>query len=157
MTLLEINPLSPLTAVSEIVLLLAGAALIGYGLGRWMTNSRIQRLRTLLTEREAALSDCTAKREALSAPAAAVAPDNLRLIEGIGPKIEALLHTKGVYQFRQLAQTDAHTLTQWLQEAGPRFQIHSPVTWPQQAALARDDQWEELEALQARLSGGRPE
>ncbi|MDD2867136.1 hypothetical protein [Neomegalonema sp.] len=38
----------------------------------------------------------------LSAPRAGEAPDDLKLIRGIGPKLEGLLHENGIYYFEQL-------------------------------------------------------
>jgi hypothetical protein len=42
-----------------------------------------------------------------------------------------------------------------LDMAGPRFQIHNPATWADQAALARDDKWDELKKWQDVLNKGK--
>ena len=42
-----------------------------------------------------------------------------------------------------------------LQEAGSRFQMHDPTTWPAQAALARDGKWDELKNWQDELNKGK--
>ena len=55
----------------------------------------------------------------------------------------------------RLAKTEVSFLQSILDEAGPRYRIHDPGTWPQQAALAAAGSWDELEALQDRLKGGR--
>ncbi len=39
-----------------------------------------------------------------------VVPDDLKLIEGIGPKIEQLLHAAGIQTFSQLADANVDTL-----------------------------------------------
>jgi len=81
--------------------------------------------------------------------------DDLKKIEGIGPKIAGLLNEGGIFTFAQLADGDLEKVQQILDEAGPRYRMHSPATWAKQAALARDGKWEELDTLQDRLDGGK--
>ncbi len=85
--------------------------------------------------------------------APAPVPDDLKRIEGIGPKISGLLQESGIVTFSQLADTDVARLEEIVRGAGIR--IADPTTWPEQAALAAEDKWEELDALQDRLKGGR--
>lgn len=85
----------------------------------------------------------------------AAKPDNLKKIEGIGPKIEQLLNKEGIFTFRELSNTHSDTILSILRAAGPRFQMHDPGTWPQQASLAADNKWDELTTLQAMLDKGR--
>ncbi len=80
-------------------------------------------------------------------------PDNLELIEGIGPKIAALLKTTGIITFKQLAATDVSRLQKILDNANLR--IADPATWPEQARLAAAGKLDELEVLQNTLKGGR--
>ncbi len=82
-------------------------------------------------------------------------PDDLKIVEGIGPKIEQLLHEAGILTFAQLADTDPDHIKTILDAAGPRFQMHVPTTWPNQSALARDGKWDELKTLQDELNKGR--
>ena len=42
-----------------------------------------------------------------------------------------------------------------LDDAGPRFQMHDPATWPGQAGLLADAKWGEFKALTESLKGGR--
>jgi len=84
-----------------------------------------------------------------------VNPDDLRKIEGIGAKIAQVLNAAGIYTFAQLADTEVAELRIILKEAGPRFQLADPSTWPEQAALAARGAWEELNKLQDTLKGGR--
>jgi predicted flap endonuclease-1-like 5' DNA nuclease len=90
----------------------------------------------------------------VEAPVLAV-PDDLEKIEGIGPKISALLQEAGITTFAQLANTDAGQLRQILQKAGSRFQMTDPSSWPQQAELAAAGRWAEFETLQSQLSSGQ--
>ncbi len=81
-------------------------------------------------------------------------PDDLKVIEGIGPKIERLLHEAGILTYAQLAATDVERLREILTEA-KLINIADPTTWPEQAALAAAGKWDELKALQDELKGGR--
>lgn len=86
-----------------------------------------------------------------------VKQDDLKIIEGIGPKIEELFHNAGITTWAALAAADPAQLKEILNDAGSRFQMHDPSTWPQQAALANAGAWDELQTLQDNLKGGRPE
>jgi large subunit ribosomal protein L15 len=85
------------------------------------------------------------------------AGDDLKLIEGIGPKIAELLNNAGIVTFADLATADVEKVKAILEEAGPRYNIHNPTTWGEQAALARDGKMEELKELQDKLNGGKAE
>ena len=81
--------------------------------------------------------------------------DDLKKVEGIGPKIEGLLNADGIMTWRQLSQAQYDRLKRILDDAGPRYRIHDPTTWPRQAGMAADGKWDELEKLQDELKGGR--
>jgi len=81
-------------------------------------------------------------------------PDDLKVIEGIGPKIASLLANAGITTFAQLAAADVGRLKQILKDAGLE-RLADPTTWPEQARLARDGDWAALEKLQSELKGGR--
>ncbi len=87
------------------------------------------------------------------APAAASSPDDLRRIEGIGPKISGVLQAAGITTYAQLAATRAPKLEAILKEANIR--IADPATWPEQAKLAAAGKWDQLAQLQSTLKGGR--
>ena len=80
--------------------------------------------------------------------------DNLKKIEGIGPKIEEVLKAGGITTFSKLSVSQYDDLKALLNEAGSRYKMHNPTTWPKQAALADKGAWEELSELQDRLLGG---
>ncbi|MBP8726468.1 MAG: Polyribonucleotide nucleotidyltransferase [Saprospiraceae bacterium] len=83
--------------------------------------------------------------------------DDLKKIEGIGPKIAELLAADGIASFDALAATSQEKLHEILVKAGSRFKMHDPSTWPQQAALAASGDWDALRKLQESLKGGRVE
>ncbi len=98
-----------------------------------------------------------------AAPAAAPAtkteapsgkPDDLKKIEGIGPKISELLVAGGIPTFQALADAKIDDVKAILDAAGPRYRIANPITWAQQAGLAAAGKWDELESLQDRIKGG---
>lgn len=70
------------------------------------------------------------------APAAVGKPDDLKLIKGIGPKIESLLHEAEITTFAQLASQPVSRLTEILDASGSDRlkQIANEQTWPEQAA-----------------------
>lgn len=81
--------------------------------------------------------------------------DDLKIVEGIGPKIEELFNKSGIFTFEQLAKLNVTEMKQILEKAGTRFQIHDPSTWAEQAAMARDNRWAELKRWQDILNKGR--
>ncbi|MGD8791185.1 MAG: hypothetical protein PVF47_01425 [Anaerolineae bacterium] len=91
-------------------------------------------------------------------PEEAPAADDLKRIEGIGPRISGVLQEAGIGTFARLAEMEAEQIKEVLAEVDPRLgRLARPATWPEQAALAAEGQWEALEALQAELKGGRRE
>lgn len=81
--------------------------------------------------------------------------DDLKKVEGIGPKIQTLLEAEGIRTFADLAKADVKKLKAILEAAGSRYKMHDPATWPQQAKLAQEGKWEALEKLQDELKGGK--
>ena len=86
---------------------------------------------------------------------AATAKDDLKKIEGIGPKISEKLNDAGINTFAELASTDVAKLKEILEAAGPRYKMHDPTTWPQQSEMAAAGEWDKLKAWQDELDGGR--
>lgn len=83
-----------------------------------------------------------------------VQPDDLKVIEGIGPKIASLLNEAGITTFKQLSETAVSRLDEILVAAKLR-RIADPGTWPEQARLAAEGKWDELKAFTDKLIGGR--
>lgn len=82
-------------------------------------------------------------------------PSNLKIIEGIGPKIEEILKNGGITDWSGLAAADPGRLRELLEEAGDQYRMHNPYTWPLQARLAAADRWDELKEYQSELKGGK--
>jgi large subunit ribosomal protein L27 len=101
-------------------------------------------------------AEAPAVEKATVAPVAASGkPDDLKKVEGIGPKIEQLLHDKGILTFNDLAAASVEAVRAILAEAGPRYTIHDPGTWGKQAEMAAAGKWDELKAWQKELDGGK--
>jgi predicted flap endonuclease-1-like 5' DNA nuclease len=81
--------------------------------------------------------------------------DDLKLVEGIGPKIEELFHKAGLKTWASVAKSNPVRLKEILVAAGERFQMHNPGTWPKQCQMMVDDKWKELKAYQEKLDGGK--
>ena len=106
---------------------------------------------------EEVVEEATAE-EAAPEPVAEAAPapvDDLKKIEGIGPKIASILNEAGINTFAALAGSEADKIREILAAAGNRYKAHDPTTWPRQAQLAADGAWDELKALQDDLKGGK--
>lgn len=81
--------------------------------------------------------------------------DDLTEIEGIGPKINDLLVAAGIESFSDLADADTSDIKDILTDAGDRYKMHDPSSWPQQAQLAAEGEWAKLHSLQEELNGGK--
>lgn len=81
--------------------------------------------------------------------------DDLKAVEGIGPKIEQLLHNAGIKTWRALSTTAVSKIQEILDEAGSRYKLADPGTWPKQAEMAADGKWDELKEYQDYLQGGK--
>ena len=132
------------------------------GIVTYKKGKNDKRIVYIAPKAEVALAPADAEIEvaatAVAAPVAAakaVKGDDLKKIEGIGPKIEELFHAADITTFTQLSETATERMEAILSEAGPRFSTHNPSTWAQQAALAAAGKWDELKAWQDELDGGK--
>ncbi|WP_298340148.1 50S ribosomal protein L21 [uncultured Algibacter sp.] len=78
--------------------------------------------------------------------------DDLKKIEGIGPKIASTLVEAGIATFADLAKAKPAAISEII--AGVRGN-HVTDTWPAQAKLAADGKWDELKKWQDELDGGK--
>jgi predicted flap endonuclease-1-like 5' DNA nuclease len=81
--------------------------------------------------------------------------DDLKLVEGIGPKIEELFHAAGIKTWKALSETSVDRCKEILGTGGERFQIHDPGTWSRQCLLMYEGKWQELKDWQDKLDGGK--
>jgi hypothetical protein len=144
----NINPLAKSTAVTEIIIMLLVALVIGYLLRMlqcWlMCNRGEKKVVTSPVSATPTKSNVSTSQK-----------DDLKKIEGIGPAIEKLLVAAGITTFAQVADTSVEKIKSILDAAGPQFQIHGGETWAEQAKLARDGKWTEFDALVKELVNGK--
>lgn len=84
-----------------------------------------------------------------------VKENDLKIVEGIGPKIEALFNEAGIATWQDLSKASTEKLQNILDAAGENFAMHNPSTWPKQALMAHQGKWQELKDWQANLLGGK--
>jgi len=82
-------------------------------------------------------------------------PNDLKVVEGIGPKIEGLFKDAGIKTWSDLAAASMDRLQGILNDAGDRYRLADPSTWPKQAGLAAAGNWDELKTYQEFLDGGK--
>jgi len=80
--------------------------------------------------------------------------DDLKKIEGAGPKAAEALVNAGYETFAKVAKAKPEELSAVLSEASSRLAHIVTDTWPKQAKLAADGKWDELKELQDKLDGG---
>ncbi|MGB3849900.1 MAG: hypothetical protein WA958_08020 [Tunicatimonas sp.] len=149
------------TAAKKIIALSLVTLLLGYLLRTFTRDEKIYKF-----EPEAAKPDASkpeaAKPEAAKPEAAkpdnrpkATTPESLKVVEGIGPKIQSILYAQGINTLRQLANSEPEQLRDILRQEGSRYLAHDPATWPKQAGLAAAKDWDGLDAYKSQLKGGR--
>lgn len=84
-----------------------------------------------------------------------IEPDDLELVEGIGPKIAEHLTRHGLKTWADVAAVKPTQLRKVLDAAGDRFQMHDPAHWPVQCKLMVENRWDELRKYQRKLSSAR--
>lgn len=102
-----------------------------------------------------AAADAKAKTVKKATAKKNVEKSDLKVIEGVGPKLESILNEGGIFTYEQMAKTDPKVVKAILEAAGPRYKMHVPDTWAKQAKLAAAGKTEELKALQAELKAGK--
>ena len=86
---------------------------------------------------------------------AEVSGDDLTMIEGIGPAIAKKMNEAGIMTFSDIVNAGVDGCQKVLDDAGAKFNIHNPATWPKQAELAADAKFDELKAWQDELNAGK--
>ena len=107
-----------------------------------------------VTAKKAAPAKKAVAKKAPAKKAASKKADDLKRIEGIGPKIEGLLQDAGISTFAALSKATNKKITGVLEAAGSRFRMAKPDTWKEQAKLAAAGKDAELKKLQDELKGG---
>ena len=77
--------------------------------------------------------------------------DDLKKIEGIGPKIASVLAEAGISTFEALSKAKAEDIAEIIKDVRGN---HVTTTWPKQAEMAAEGKWDELKEWQDKLDGG---
>jgi predicted flap endonuclease-1-like 5' DNA nuclease len=77
-----------------------------------------------------------------------VTQDDLKIIEGIGPKIEGLFHNYDIKTWQALSGLTVSKCQEVLDSGGDRFRVHDPASWPMQAKMAAEGKWKDLSRWQ---------
>ena len=102
------------------------------------------------------VEEVVAEEKAVETPAPeGTEVDDLKKIEGIGPKIAELLKNAGIPTFASLSEAAPDRIREILAEAGSRYKVHDPTTWPEQAKMAAAGEWDKLKEWQDSLQGGK--
>ncbi|NKI31405.1 hypothetical protein [Croceivirga thetidis] len=81
--------------------------------------------------------------------------DDLKIVEGIGPKIEGLFHNFGIKTWKALSEAPVKKCQEVLDSGGDRYRIHDPKSWPRQAKMAYKGEWKKLAKWQDEHKGGK--
>jgi hypothetical protein len=75
--------------------------------------------------------------------------DDLTVVEGLNDSVQELCHGIGIRTWWDLGRTEVSLLRTLLDDAGARFHVYDPSTWPEQARLLAAGRWDEFAELTA--------
>jgi len=78
--------------------------------------------------------------------------NDLKIIEGIGPKIESLLKIGHITNWEELAEAPLERIEKILEDGGDRFKLARPASWPIQAQYAVQHNWVKLKKYQEKIN-----
>jgi len=81
--------------------------------------------------------------------------DDLKIVEGIGPKIEGLFHNYNIKTWKALSQTSVAKCHEVLDSGGEKYRVHDPASWPMQAKMCYENKWKELHRWQEEHKHGK--
>ncbi|RXR19182.1 hypothetical protein EQG63_06970 [Flavobacterium amnicola] len=92
---------------------------------------------------------------ALAAFGKKIKQDDLKIVEGIGPKIEQLYHNEDIKTWKALSETPLKKSKAILAAAGDKYAVHNPGSWAKQALMAYQGKWAKLKKWQEKHKGGK--
>ncbi len=81
--------------------------------------------------------------------------DDLKVVEGIGPKISGMFIDSGIKTWKALSEATVAECQKVLDGGGDRYKIHDPASWPMQAKMAYEGKWKELAKWQDEHDHGK--
>lgn len=73
-----------------------------------------------------------------------ITQDDLKVVEGIGPKISEMFNSAGITTWKKLSETAVARCQEILDGGGERYKVHDPASWPMQAKMCYEGKWAEL-------------
>ena len=111
-------------------------------------EARVSELQKQTQEREQEITSLKAKERAMQ--------DDFSYLDGVGPKISAILRSAGIKTFAKLAAKEVDDLREILMAENPSLlKLSDPTTWPEQAGMAAEGRWENLKTFQEGLKERR--
>jgi predicted flap endonuclease-1-like 5' DNA nuclease len=84
-----------------------------------------------------------------------VSQDDLKIVEGIGPKIEGLFHNYNIKTWKALSRTSVAKCHEVLDSGGEKYRVHDPASWPMQAKMCYENKWNQLHRWQEEHKHGK--
>lgn len=84
-----------------------------------------------------------------------ITKDDLKVIEGIGPKISEMFQSAGIKTWKALSETPVAGCQDILNGGGERYKVHDPASWPMQAKMCYEGKWKELFRWQQEHNHGK--
>ncbi len=81
--------------------------------------------------------------------------DDLKVVEGIGPKIESMFKEGGIPTWKALSEASVADCQAILDTGGDRYKIHNPASWPMQSKMAYEGKWADLAKWQDEHDHGK--
>ncbi len=162
-----------------IILLVTGLVfgIIGYFIGKSQSDSKelaatVDQLRLANNQLQADLSSCEESLseqssnlghkeyhfDAKSAKAIFgrfINENDLKIVEGIGPKIEGLFHNYNIKTWKALSRVSVAKCREVLDSGGEKYRLHDPASWPMQAKMCYQGKWKELYRWQEEHKHGK--
>lgn len=93
--------------------------------------------------------------EAKSVFGKTVKQDDLKVVEGIGPKIEGMFRESGIKTWKALSEASVADCQKVLDKGGKQYKVHDPASWPMQAKMCYENKWRELAKWQEEHKHGK--
>jgi predicted flap endonuclease-1-like 5' DNA nuclease len=104
-------------------------------------NNKISALAAAPTEVAGLPFDASAAKAVFGKP---IKQDDLKVVEGIGPKISEMFQNAGIGTWKALSETAVARCQEVLDGGGERYKVHDPASWPMQAKMCYEGKWAEL-------------
>lgn len=98
------------------------------------------------------LFDAAAAKNAMGK---AIKQDDLKIVEGIGPKISGMFNEAGIKTWKDLSEISVADCRKILAGGGNRYKVHDPASWPMQAKMCYEGKWKELAKWQDKHDHGK--